>query len=93
MCVCVRVCVLCMPYKNTYIHTDVHTYTHTRTQLILAPCVLVWSVLLHRTLRVSPANTYLAYGVSLVLGGMAAAIVNVTSRRNQPPGYVNACGV
>jgi len=56
-------------------------------QLILAPCVLVWSVLLHRTLRVSPANTYLAYGVSLVLGGMAAAIVNVTSRRNQPPGY------
>jgi len=56
-------------------------------QLILAPCVLVWSVLLHRIGGVSPANAYIAYAVALVLGAMAASCVHITSRPSQPPAY------
>ncbi len=42
--------------------------------MLLAPCVLVWSVLLHRFSAVSPANMYLAHAVALVLGGLLAGI-------------------
>jgi Ca2+/Na+ antiporter len=57
-------------------------------QLILAPCVLVWSVLLHRFVGVSQANTYLAFAIALVLGAMAASLVHMTSRSSHPPAYI-----
>jgi sodium/potassium/calcium exchanger 6 len=56
-------------------------------QLVLAPSVLLWGLLLHNLTSISPANAYLAYAVALVLGAMAAALVQVSTRSVGAPGY------
>jgi len=90
--------VLTATHGNSHCNTPQHTLQHTlqhalqqmgwnkealMCQLILAPCVLVWSVLMHRLGGVSPANAYIAYAVALVIGAMAASCVHITSRPSQ----------
>ncbi|EKX40666.1 hypothetical protein GUITHDRAFT_164587 [Guillardia theta CCMP2712] len=57
-------------------------------QLALCPPILVWCVLLHGFPTISAATCHIAFACSVVFGLLAAAIVHVSSKHEEPPPYL-----